>query len=118
MEPVLKPGDLLQVFPYVGRKVRYGDVILYCCPSKNCNVVHRVADVDARGIRTKGDNNIRLDPWIVIPQQVIGYVVRVLRGSRWRRIPGGYVGYLVANGARVMKHVAGLAYGTRAAIHI
>ena len=101
MIPIFKPGDLLQVLPYAGRQVRRGDVIFYSCPSESCKVVHRVADIDTHGIRTRGDNNALTDPWVVTTRQVIGYVVHAQRGRRWRRISGGYVGHLAANGARV-----------------
>jgi signal peptidase I len=105
MRPIFKPGDLLEVLPYEDRQVRCGDVILFSCPSENCKVVHRVADLDARGIRTKGDNNARIDSWVVTPQQVVGYVIRAQRGRRWRRISGGYVGRLAANCTRAVKRV-------------
>jgi signal peptidase I len=97
MRPLFKPGDLLEVLAYEDRQVRRGDVILFSCPSESCKVVHRVADIDTHGIRTKGDNNARIDPWVVSPQQVVGYVVHAQRGRRWRRISGGSLGRWVAN---------------------
>jgi signal peptidase I len=96
MNPILKAGDLLEVVPYNGRQIRRGDAILFFCPEENRNVVHRVVALGARGIKTMGDNNVYSDPWIVTPEQVVGYVVRAQRGRRWRRIPGGYAGRLAA----------------------
>jgi len=104
MEPILKPGDLLQVLAYSGSPVRRGDVIFYSCPSKNCNIVHRVTNFDTRGIRTRGDNNARIDPWVVGPKQVVGYVAHAQRGRRWRLISGGLVGHFVANLLHAAKH--------------
>lgn len=106
MRPFFKSGDLLEVLPYEDRQIRRGDVILFSCPSENCKVVHRVADIDAHGIRTKGDNNARIDPWFVTPQQVVGYVVHVQRGRRWRRISGGLLGRFAANLVRSAKSVS------------
>ena len=97
MRPLFKPGDLLEVFPYEDRQVRRGDVILFSCPSESCKVVHRVADIDTHGIRTKGDNNARIDPWVLSPEQIVGYVVHAQRGRRWRRVPSGLLGRFVAN---------------------
>jgi len=106
MRPIFKPGDLLEVLPYEGRQVRCGDVIFFSCPRENCKVVHRVVDLDAHGIRTKGDNNEQIDSWVVTPQQVVGYVVRAQRGRRWRRITGGCVGRLAAKGMRAVKRAS------------
>jgi signal peptidase I len=106
MRPIFKPGDLLHVLPYEERQVRCGDVILFSCPSESCNVVHRVADIDARGIRTKGDNNAHVDPWIVSLQQVVGYVVHAQRGRRWRHISGGLLGRFVASFLHAAKYVS------------
>ena len=106
MEPILKPGDLLQVLAHSGSPVRRGDVIFYSCPSKNCNIVHRVTDFDTRGIRTRGDNNAHIDPWVVSLEQVVGYVAHAQRGQRWRRIQGGCIGRLAVKSARALKHVS------------
>jgi len=117
MEPLFEPGDILQVFPYAQKRVRRGDVIFYSCPSQNCNIVHRVAELDARGIRTKGDNNRRADSWVVSPQQVVGYVVRALRDGRWRRIQGGCIGHLAVKSARALKHISAWTDHTMALLH-
>ncbi len=100
MEPLLKEGDTLQVLPYAKRKVRRGDVILYACPSRDCNIVHRVEHIDGWGIRTKGDNNRGTDPWTVTPGKVIGYVAHALSGTKWRTIRRGYIGRLIATRPR------------------
>ena len=117
MEPLFNPGDILQVIPYAGNKIRCGDVIFYSCPSQNCSVVHRVKACGARGIRTKGDNNRRADPRIVQPHQVVGYVAYALSGQRWRRIRGGYIGSYAVKGARALERISAWARLTRSALH-
>ena len=42
MNPTLKPHDILQVVPYIGRKIRGGDVIVFLPPGSNRKVTHRV----------------------------------------------------------------------------
>ena len=106
MNPVFKPGDVLQVLPYNGKTVERGDVILFSCTEEKRMVVHRVVDVDEHGIRTRGDNNRHLDPWVVTPQQVVGYVIRAQRDCRWRRISGAWLGRLVANLPRPILNLA------------
>jgi signal peptidase I len=105
MEPVFIAGDILQVLPYEQKQVRRGDVILYSCASQSCNVVHRVDGFDARGIRTKGDNNRRADPWVVQHHQVVGYVARALHNRCWRRIQGGCIGLLKVKSTNALKYV-------------
>jgi hypothetical protein len=105
MNPVFKPGDVLQVLPYNGKTVECGDVILFSCTEEKHMVVHRVVDVDEHGIRTKGDNNRHLDPWAVAPEWIVGYVVRAQRRMRWRSISGGCLGRFVANRVRAVNCV-------------
>ena len=105
MNPIFKPGDVLEVLPYDGRQVQCGDVVLFSCLEESRNIVHRVVALDTIGIRTMGDNNIRIDPWVVSPKRIVGYVARAQRGWRWRRISGGWIGRLVANRIRAVKRV-------------
>ena len=106
MNPILRTGDLLEIVPYNGRQIRCGDAILFFCPEENRNVVHRVVALEARGIKTMGDNNVHSDPWIVTPGQVVGYVARAQRSRRWRRIPSGYAGLLAAYLVRTVRYTS------------
>jgi len=106
MNPILRTGDLLEVVPYNGRQIRCGDAILFFCPEENRNVVHRVVALEARGIKTMGDNNVHSDPWIVTPGQVVGYVARAQRSRRWRRIPSGCAGRLAAHLVRTVLYTS------------
>jgi signal peptidase len=100
MHPTLSEHDLLEIEPYGGRPVRYGDVIFFLLPHGEQPVVHRVVRMTAEGIRTKGDNNTHIDPWFIRPQDVIGQVVRATRGKKERSIYGGRVGQLWSFGIR------------------
>lgn len=105
MHPLFQPGDLLEVLPYSGRIVDRGDVIVFYCPCEERTIVHRVATIGRQGIRTRGDNNARLDPWLVSPELIVGYVAGVLRGLRWRLVARGRSGRLVSDAMRAIRHL-------------
>ena len=94
MNPTLCTSDLLEIEAYGDRPIRLGDVIFFMPPDGDRPAVHRVAGVTPEGIRTKGDNNSRIDPWFIHPEDVIGQVVWAARGKRRRPIYGGRVGQL------------------------
>jgi hypothetical protein len=103
MNPILKSGDLLEVVPYNGKTIQRGDVILFFCEDENRKVVHRVVAMNAHGVRTMGDNNGCVDPWVVSARHILGHVIRAQRGRRWRRIAGGRAGQWTARVARLMR---------------
>jgi len=94
MNPTLKSGDLLQVIPYDGKKVRRGDVIVFHSPENSRKITHRVISIDSKGIKTKGDNNKRIDPWVLSHDNIIGRVIYVQRGRGCRRVYWGPIGQL------------------------
>ena len=67
MNPLLVDGDGLHIVPYKDRAIRPGDVVVFIPPGSETKIVHRVVSVDARGIRTRGDNATTVDPWILSP---------------------------------------------------
>lgn len=96
MNPLLVDGDGLCIVPYKGRAIRPGDVIVFVPPGSGNNIVHRVVSVNAKGIRTRGDNAPTVDPWILTPDNIKGRVVGIQRRNRRRRIAGGFVGRMKA----------------------
>ena len=94
MSPTLKPGDRLCITPYEGQKVQRGDVIVFISPGDGSRVVHRVVSLDTSGIRTRGDNNNRVDPGLLSHDQILGRVFFSERGNRQRRVFGGEIGQL------------------------
>ncbi|WP_179617448.1 signal peptidase I [Nocardioides marinisabuli] len=96
MEPGIMVGDVVVTAERPAADVEVGDVITYHIPVEDHRVeTHRVTEV-IRGddgsvaVRTKGDNNPNVDPWLatlegdsvwevqaVIPQ--VGSVIRALR---------------------------------------
>ena len=102
MEPTLKPGDRLDTVPYDRQKIRRGDVVVFIAPADGSKVVHRVVSADSKGIRTRGDNCNRIDPWVLSPDQILGRVISVHRRNKRRRILGGYLGRVFAGAVRAL----------------
>ncbi len=80
MLPTLHVGDLLLV-NNIG-KPKVGDVVVYKVSVINYPIVHRIIGtkfVDGRyGYIIKGDNNNQPDPFIVMPEDIIGKVYFVI----------------------------------------
>lgn len=111
MNPTLCESDILEIAAYDDRPIRRGDVILFLSPDGNRPAIHRVVSVTPRGIRTKGDNNTRKDPWLIHREDVIGQVVRAAQGKKQRSIRGGTAGRLWSFGVgRFRVAVRGLSF--------
>ena len=91
MTPLLREGDVLEIAPYDGAPVRRGDVIIFDSPWHDVTVVHRVVLVAPQGIRTRGDANRRIDPYVLTPADIKGRVtlVRSAQG-KFSLHPGAY----------------------------
>ncbi|QGA68608.1 S26 family signal peptidase [Sulfolobus sp. E11-6] len=76
MYPLLKPGDLVFVFPIMG-KLSPGEIIAYKPPFLNYYVVHEIINVTSNGYIVKGINNPTSDPWIVKSSWIKGFVPEI-----------------------------------------
>lgn len=103
MNPTLRAIDILQVLPYRRERIQPGDVIAFLPPRSEDMVVHRVISASAQGIRTRGDHNIDIDPWVLSPDRIVGRVVSAQRANRWRSIYGGLRGQLYSLGIRPIR---------------
>ncbi len=95
MYPTLCNGDGLEVAPYDVRSVRVGDVVVFPHPHRAGDVVHRVVAVMPEGVKTRGDNNNHVDPYVTPYEALQGRVVIRRRGDRSRRVWGGKAGRLL-----------------------
>ena len=95
MTPALKSGDMLFIAPQRKGRVNMGDVVVFASPLKGEKVVHRVASISLRGIRTKGDNNGNVDPWVLQPAEILGRVVCVKSRGKLIKVRGGFAGRLL-----------------------
>jgi len=101
MNPTLAESDILEVEPYIRRRVRPGDVVCFKSPENAETCVRRVASVERRGtkdegprdvLRTRGDNNRHGDPWLLRNEDIAGRVVTARHGRRRRPVSGGLQG--------------------------
>jgi hypothetical protein len=106
MNPVLKAPDILHVVPYKGEEeIQPGDVIVFPHPEGSQMVVHRVSSVNAQSIRTRGDRNSKIDPWVLNPDGIVGRVVWAQRGASRLSIWYGLKGRLYSCGMRVIRMI-------------
>jgi hypothetical protein len=96
MNPTLKGGDGLRVIPYGDKEICIGDVVVFAHPEGEYNVAHRVVSIDSQGIRTRGDNNTNIDPWVLRRDDIIGRVVSAQRRDGSVAIHGGTWGRILA----------------------
>lgn len=106
MRPTLREPEFLEVKPYGTGRVRTGDVVGFKSPETGKTVVHRVVSIDPQSrIRTRGDNNLKDDPWDLQPGDIIGRVKSAQRGTRRRAIPGGWRGLVAFRLARLRRRI-------------
>jgi hypothetical protein len=96
MNPTFKAGDELYSVGYESGEIQPGDVIVFVPQGGGSRVVHRVFYIDSKGIRTRGDNNNEIDPWLLSPDQILGRVVCAKRGDVRRKVFGGRKGQFIA----------------------
>lgn len=94
MKGTFKPGDKLTIekVPFV--RIKKGDVIIFrrTREEKSDFIVHRVADIAANGLVTRGDNCRVSDEGCLAAEDFIGRVIQYDRRGRicqaWNRRPG------------------------------
>jgi signal peptidase I len=91
MLPTFHPGQFLLVTPLT-HMPGIGDVIIFSDPSRDRNVVHRVISASGDFLRTRGDNNSRVDAAYINIVQVIGKVEHGETSGHLRPVMGGWRG--------------------------
>lgn len=74
-------GSLLLVHDAAPDELRVGDLVTFRVPDSGSVYTHRLHAVSAEGMRTKGDVNAAVDPWVIHDQDVVGKVSKVLPGA-------------------------------------
>ncbi|MBN1996271.1 hypothetical protein JW935_01880 [candidate division KSB1 bacterium] len=82
MKPTLKDGDGLYLLPCEDRILTVGDLVVFKSPESGLRVVHRIVTLGKEGIRTRGDNNSFMDPFILQLSDIEGTVIYIKRGNR------------------------------------
>jgi len=103
MSPTIRRSDILHVLPCNGAKINVGDVVVFKSAGRPLPTVHRALSQVDFGIITMGDNNDRADPDCLNPSDIIGRVVYLQRGSKLKRVRGGWSGSLIGRVMRVRR---------------
>lgn len=94
MYPTLSIGDIVVVEGVKIEEIRVGDIIVFKPHSQGYPIIHRVVKIiKVNGkiiIKTKGDNNLTIDPWNVTEEMILGRVLEV--NGIPLKIP--FIGYL------------------------
>ena len=94
MYPTLKSGDGLVLYTYTSfDEVKIGDIIIYPHTEKPFDVVHRIIKIEPDGVITRGDNNNKIDPYLVKYEDIIGKVLSAKREFRSIQMLSGKRGY-------------------------
>ncbi len=93
----LPVGSLVLTVPTELGAVADGDVITFRNPESGAVYTHRVARVTDQGLRTRGDINDAVDPWVVTQDDLVGKVSFSATGLGWavRGLPIFFVGLAV-----------------------
>ncbi|NQU17789.1 MAG: signal peptidase I [Candidatus Saganbacteria bacterium] len=96
MSPVIKDKDRVIIKPYPDKtSVERGDIIQYIQTKKICTTIHRVIRITPEGFITRGDNNNKIDPYIIPFENIIGKVYKIIRKNRKLYPKNGLAGLII-----------------------
>ena len=94
MLPTLKSGDGLRLYKYRDKtEIKIGDIIVYPHPDKPFDVVHRIIKIKVDGVITRGDNNNKVDPYLIKFGDIGGKVISTKRKTKLINLTNGKLGY-------------------------
>ena len=73
MDPTFYKGDMILVQGV--EDVSVGDIIVFDVPDRAYPIIHRIYEITPDGIRTKGDNNLYVDPWTISQNDIYGKAI-------------------------------------------
>lgn len=79
MEPVIGTEDLILIDTY-SRKPEPGDIAVF--EQAGIRMIHRITARTELGYQTKGDANPDPDPFLVLPEQVKGRCIAILKNGK------------------------------------
>ena len=98
MYPTLRNGDGLVLEKFRSfDEIIVGDIITYPHPdpAKSFDVVHRIIKIEEEGVITRGDNNNKVDPYLVRFEDIKGKVKAVKRNNKEIKLKNGSTGYIL-----------------------
>lgn len=84
MVPTYYKGDMIIV--QGEENVKVGDVIVFDVSDRTYPIIHRIYSIENNQIRTKGDNNQYVDPWITTQEKIHGKAVLKIPVLGWVKI--------------------------------
>jgi hypothetical protein len=99
MFPTLCPGD--EIIVLKPGRFQVGDVIGYHIGNKTS--LHRIVKIKKERIYTKGDNNLKIDPYTITLDNIIGKLVKIRRNNKVYNIRNKFPGYLTGKKCFIMK---------------
>jgi hypothetical protein len=95
MMPLLKANDILEYQTCTYEQVKVGDVLVCQHPDIKADIFsHRVIKKTGAGIFLRGDNNNRIDRFIILPEHIVGVAIAHYRKEDRQAIYRGYLGIL------------------------
>lgn len=84
MVPTFYKGDMILVQGV--EDVAVGDIIVFGVMDRPYPIIHRVKEINDGGIKTKGDNNLYVDPWTIQQADIYGKAVLKFPLLGWVKI--------------------------------
>ena len=104
MEPTIKTGDAVVIFPTDVHDIEIGDIITF--KHDDVLITHRVYGFEDGKIQTKGDSLGGKDPYLVKPSEVAGRLIFVVPYAgnilRYANTPAGFVVLILVPAALII----------------
>jgi signal peptidase I len=84
MVPTFFKGDMMIV--YGDKDVSVGDIIVFDAPDRKYPIIHRIYGMNNGEIKTKGDHNQYVDPWIIYSKNLHGKAIIKVPLLGWVKI--------------------------------
>jgi len=82
MAPFIRDGDVITISPLRHTLPGLGEVVAFARPGSGSLVVHRVVARRGAGVLIQGDSAPEHPDGLVLPENLLGRVIRVERGGR------------------------------------
>ena len=77
-------GTLVVTSPVTVDELRVGDIVTFRPPERDATTfTHRIVDITAAGVSTRGDASEVADPWLIGDRDIVGRADLVLPGAGW-----------------------------------
>lgn len=84
MVPTYDKGDMIIV--QGGTNISVGDIVVYDASGYKYPIIHRILNVTANGVVTKGDHNLSPDPWVTPLSKVHGKAIFRIPYLGWVKV--------------------------------